>query len=136
MPAGYRSRLSTTGAGQHVAVPRLRSLLPVSRLTVGLWVWRHRAEILGWAQFAGKAAKRLAAGETDDVMAEARLRMSFTAEARTRDVAALDVDVRNGVATLRGRVPPEVHDAAVDVATRNDKVRVRDELEDTRRSRR
>jgi len=119
-----------------VAVPRLRRLLPVSRLTIGLWLWRHRAEILGWAQFAGKAAKRLAAGETDDVMAEARLRMSLTAEARTRDVATLDVDVRKGVATLRGRVPPEVHDAAIDVATRSDRVRVRDELQDTRSAKR
>ena len=113
----------------------LRKVLPVSRLTIGIWLWRHRAEILGWAGFAAKATKRLAAGDTDDVMAEARLRMSLTAEARTRDVSALDVDVRNGVATLRGRVPPEVHDAAVDVATRNNKLRVRDELEDTRAKR-
>jgi hypothetical protein len=118
-----------------VHVPPFRKLLPVSRLTVGLWLWRHRAEILGWAQFAGKAARRLASGETDDVMSEARLRMSLTAESRTRDVPSLDVDVRNGVVTLRGRVPPEVHDAAIDVATRSNKLRVRDELEDTRATR-
>lgn len=110
--------------------------MPVSRLTIGLWLWRHRAEILGWAGFAGKAAKRLAAGDTDDVLAEARLRMAFTGEARTRDVAALDVDVRDGVATLRGTVPPEVHDAALDVATRRDGLRIRDELVDTRPARR
>lgn len=101
----------------------MRRLVPISRMTVALWLWRHRAEILGWAGFARKAATRLAAGQVDDVRAEARLRMALTADARTRDVAALDVDVRDGVATLQGTVPVGVGEAAVEVAQGQPRIR-------------
>jgi hypothetical protein len=108
----------------------MRRVLPVSRVTVGLWLWRHRNEILGWAEFTGKASKRLFAGDVDDVVAEARLRMALTADSRTRDVRGLNVDFRAGVATMSGIVDPSVHDAALEVATRQRSVRrVRDEIE-------
>ena len=101
----------------------MRRLLPVSRATVAMWLWRHRNEILGWAEFAAKAGRRLVAGEIDDVVTEARLRMALTGDARTRDVRALGLDVRGGVATLSGLVDRDVHDAALDIATRNRQVR-------------
>jgi osmotically-inducible protein OsmY len=103
-----------------------------------MWLWRHRALIMGWAGFSARATRRLAAGETDDVMAEGRLRAALTADPRTREASGLDVEVRDGVATLAGVVPAEAHEAAVAVAERQKAVRkVKDRLSDeTRRGRR
>ena len=73
----------------------------------------------------------------DDVLAEGKLRARLTADKRTRNVDGLRVAVTGGVATLRGMVPPEAHDAAVAIATNTAGVtRVRDELTEPGRRRR
>jgi osmotically-inducible protein OsmY len=105
--------------------------VPVSRGAVALWAWRNRTELLDWAGFATRSVPRLQGEERSDVITEARLRARLTNDPRTRGVAGLRVDVSDGVATLSGVVPAEVHDAALAIATDTRGVRrVRDTLRD------
>lgn len=115
----------------------VRGALPVSRLGAAMWAWRHRSEIGGWAGYVARSAPRVIAGDTTDVVIEGRLRARFTGDPRTRNVDGLHVTVQEGVAVLTGMVPPEVHDAAVAIATNtNGVIRVRDELTEPSRRRR
>jgi len=115
----------------------IRGAVPVSRAGAALWAWRHRAEIAGWAGYAVRSAPRLVAGDSGDVLVEGRLRARLTADKRTRNVDGLRIEVDDGVATLRGLVPAEAHDAAVAIATNTTGVqRVRDELQEPARRRR
>jgi osmotically-inducible protein OsmY len=107
----------------------VRNAIPVTRVGVTLWAWRHRNEIGNWLGYAARAAPKVVAGDTDDVLVEGRLRARLTADKRTRNVDGLRVDVADGVATLRGMVPPEAHDAAVAITTNTSGVqKVRDEI--------
>ena len=107
---------------------------PAGRIGVALWAWRHRQEIAGWAGYAAKAVPKLVGGEHPDVLAEGRLRMRLTSDSVTRNADGLRVAVRDGVATLSGLVPSDVHDAAIAIATNTSGItRVKDELEDLRR---
>lgn len=115
----------------------VKGAMPVSRLGVAMWAWRHRTEISGWAGYVARSTPRLAAGDSHDVLAEGRLRARLTADRRTRDVDGLRVEVQDGVAILRGVVDQAVHDAAVTIATNTSGIgRVRDELTAPRRGRR
>jgi hypothetical protein len=116
-----------------------RRALPFSRVGAALWAWQHRDQITGWAGWVTRSAPRLVAGDTRDVVAEGRLRARLAGDARTR--AALDgggreglqVEVRDGVAVLGGRLAPEAHDLVVEVATGTGGVsRVRDEITDSK----
>ena len=109
---------------------------PAGRIGVALWAWRNRQEIAGWAGYAAKAVPRLVGGDHPDVLTEGRLRMRLAGDPVTRKADGLRVAVDDGVATLSGVVPTEVHDAALSIATNTTGVtRVKDELEDqTRRS--
>ncbi len=117
-----------------------RRALPLSRAGAALWAWQHRKEITGWAGWAAGSAPRVLAGDTRDVVTEGRLRARLSADARTRAAlgggsSGLDVEVREGVAVLRGRLAPEAHDLVVDVATGTSGVqRVRDEITDAGRA--
>jgi hypothetical protein len=103
--------------------------VPVSRGAIALWAWRNRTELLDWAGFATRSVPRLQGEERSDVITEARLRARLTNDPRTRGTASLRVDVSDGVATLSGIVSPDVHDAALDIATDTRGVRrVRDTL--------
>jgi osmotically-inducible protein OsmY len=114
-----------------------RNALPLSRVGVTLWAWRHRNEIGGWLGYAARSAPKVVAGDTGDVLVEGRLRARLTADKRTRNVDGLRVEVADGVATLRGMVPAEVHDAAVAIATNTSGVeKVRDEVTEPGRRRR
>ncbi len=115
----------------------VRNALPMSRVGVALWGWRHRNEIGGWLGYAARSAPRLVGGDTTDVLTEDRLRARLTADKRTRNVDGLRIDVVDGVAAVRGMVPTEVHDAAVAIATNTTGVsRVRDEIVEPSRRRR
>ena len=115
----------------------VRGALPMSRVGAAMWAWRHRSEIGGWAGYVARSAPRVVAGDTTDVVVEGRLRARLTADRRTRNVDGLHVTVEDGVAVLRGMVPPEAHDAAVAIATNTTGVvRVRDELTEPSRRRR
>ena len=110
----------------------MKGALPISRVGMALWAWNNRDELVKWGGFAVGAVGRLAEGATTDVVAEARLRARFTADARTRGADGLRVSVTDGVATLTGRVPAAVRDAALDIATASAGVhRVRDEMATT-----
>ena len=114
----------------------VRRLVPLSRAGLALWAWNNRDELTRWAGFAAASVGRIAEGGTRDVVAEARLRASLTSDPRTRG-AKLDVEVREGVATLRGEVSPEVQVAALSIAERASGVRsVRDQMTGVGRARR
>ena len=107
----------------------IKTAVPVSRVGVALWAWHNRDEILDWAGFVAGAGPRVVEGKGGDVVAEARLRLRLTTDARTRSADRLRVSVHDGVATLSGVVEPAVHDAALDLATVASGVRkVRDDL--------
>ena len=98
---------------------------------MALWAWRNRTELMDWAGFAARSVPRLQGDERADVITEARLRARLTNDHRTRGAEGLRVDVSDGVATLSGVVTPEVHDAALAVATDTRGIRrVRDTLRD------
>jgi hypothetical protein len=108
--------------------------VPVTRGAIALWAWRNRTELLDWAGFATRSVPRLQGEERGDVITEARLRARLTNDPRTRGTASLRIDVSDGVATLSGVVSPDVHDAALDIATDTRGVRrVRDTLRDRAR---
>jgi len=114
-------------------VIKLRSLvkgaLPISRVGMALWAWNNRDELVKWGGFAVGAFGRLAEGESSDVVTEAKVRARLTADARTRGADGLRVAVADGVATLSGRVPAAVRDAALEIATAVGGVRrVRDDM--------
>jgi osmotically-inducible protein OsmY len=105
--------------------------VPVSRSAMAWWAWRNRNTLMDWAGFATRSVPRLQGEERGDVITEARLRAKLTNDARTRGATGLRVDVSNGVATLTGVVPAEVHDAVLAIATDTRGVhRVRDSLRD------
>ena len=112
---------------------RLKSFLPLSGSALALWAWQNRDDVVDWAAFGVRAAQSLASGNTEDVKAEARLRMALEKDRRTRRAPGLDVMVRDGVAILKGIVSPEVHDLAVKIAERSEGIRkVDDRLEEIR----
>jgi hypothetical protein len=107
----------------------VKTAVPVSRVTVALWAWRNRDELLRWAGFVAGIPADILDGRPDDVITEAKLRTRLTADSRTRGAEGLRVSVTDGVATLSGVVDPEVHDVALDLASATSGVkRVRDEL--------
>ncbi len=106
--------------------------MPFSRIGAGLWAWRHRQQIAGWAGWMTRAVPRIAAGDTRDVVTEGRLRAAFSTDRRIRDGDEVRAEVVDGVAVLHGVVSPEAHDAALNLATTTSGVRrVRDELQET-----
>lgn len=95
----------------------LRRLLPVSRLGLAMWAWRHRDALADWAQFGARSASSVVrGGSLDDARTELRLRAALTADGRTRG-SAITVSVVAGVARLGGRAAsPAARDAAVELA--------------------
>jgi osmotically-inducible protein OsmY len=112
----------------------LKRYLPVSGSAIALWAWHNRDDVIDWAAFGVRSAQSLANGNTDDVKAEARLRVALAGDRRTRRAPGLDVVVRDGVAVLKGIVDPEVHDVAVKIAERTEGItKVDDQLDEVRR---
>ena len=114
-----------------------RKLLPFSRVGMATWAWNNRNEIGKWGRFAARSTTRLAEGERADVAAEARLRLALSRDRHTRNAPDLHVQVISGIATLSGRVPHDVEQAALKVAERTAGVRrVRNEMKSAGRRRR
>lgn len=106
-----------------------KKALPLSRVGLAMWAWRHRAEIGGWAGYVARSAPRVVAGDTADVKIEGRLRARLTADSRTRNVDGLRVEFNDGIATLSGTVPSAVQEAAMTIAENTAGVReVRDQM--------
>ena len=92
------------------------SLLPASRIGLLWWAWRNRATVLDWAAFALRVVQSMVSGDgLDDAKAEFRLRANLARDRRTRG-ALVGVSVERGVASLTGRVTPDVHAAIQDMA--------------------
>jgi osmotically-inducible protein OsmY len=113
----------------------LKRYLPLSGSAIALWVWRNRDDVVDWAAFGVRSAQSLVSGNTDDVAAEARLRMALHGDRRTRRAPGLEVVVRDGVAVLKGIVDPEVRDVAVKLAEHTQGVRKVDDRTDEIRPR-
>jgi osmotically-inducible protein OsmY len=113
----------------------LRRYLPLSGSAIALWAWRNRDDVIDWAAFGVRSAQGLVNGNTEDVAAEARLRVALHGDRRTRRAPGLDVVVRDGVATLRGIVDPEVRDVAVKLAERTEGIKKVDDRMDEIRPR-
>jgi osmotically-inducible protein OsmY len=112
----------------------LKRYLPISGSALALWAWRNRDGVVDWAAFGVRSAQSLVSGNTEDVKAEARLRMALERDRRTRRAPSLEVMVRDGVAILKGIVDPEVHDVAVKIAENTDGIKkVDDRLDEVRR---
>jgi osmotically-inducible protein OsmY len=112
----------------------LKRYLPISGSALALWAWQNRDDVVDWAAFGVRSAQSLVEGNTDDVKAEARLRMALAKDRRTRRAPGLEVVVRDGIAILKGIVDPEVHDVAAKIAERTEGVKkVDDQLDEIRR---
>jgi osmotically-inducible protein OsmY len=108
--------------------------LPLSGSALALWAWNNRDDVIDWAAFGVRSAQGLVTGNTEDVAAEARLRMALHGDRRTRRAPGLEVFVHDGVAVLKGIVDPEVRDVAVRLAERTEGVRkVDDRMDEIRR---
>jgi osmotically-inducible protein OsmY len=114
----------------------LKRYLPLSGSAIALWAWRNRDDVIDWAAFGVRSAQSLVGGNTEDVAAEARLRMALQGDRRTRRAPGLEVVVRDGVAILKGIVDPEVRDVAVKLAERTEGVKKVDDRLDEVRARR
>ena len=134
LAAGRGSRLFSRYR-HAVTLSRLRKrYLPLSSSTLALWAWRYRHEVIDWAAFGVRAALSLVNGNTDDVKAEARLRLALEKDRRTRHVPGLEVIVSDGTGVLNGIVDRKVHGRAVKIAKRTKGIKkVNDRLEETRR---
>lgn len=94
------------------------------------WAWRHRDELIDWADFGARSVRKVFNGEAHDARLEARVRAGLATDPRTRRATGLRVQAEDGIAKLRGAVTPEVHDVARSIAARTDGVtRVDDELD-------
>jgi hypothetical protein len=108
----------------------VKTALPVSRVTMALWAWHNRDELMKWAGFLAGVVPDVVDGRSSDVIAEAKLRARLTADSRTRGAEGLRVTVEDGVATLSGVVEPDIHDVALDLATATTGItRVRDDVQ-------
>jgi osmotically-inducible protein OsmY len=96
----------------------VKRVAPLSASAVALWTWRNRDEVAEWLGFGARAVRKLAAGETSEVAIEARLRAALNSDKRTRHAPGLRIEVRDGVAYLRGVVDEDAHDVAVKIAKR------------------
>jgi hypothetical protein len=90
--------------------------LPIGRTAAAWWAWKNRRELGRWVGFAFRAVPPTGHGGSD-VLAEGRLRTALARNEHTRGVPTLTVLVRDGVASLGGRLAPEVHDLVARLAT-------------------
>jgi osmotically-inducible protein OsmY len=91
------------------------SWLPIGRTAAAWWAWKNRREVGRWIGFALRAIPPTGL-DGSDALAEARLRAALARDERTRGVPTLTVQVRDRVASLGGRLAPEVHDLVARLA--------------------
>jgi osmotically-inducible protein OsmY len=96
----------------------IRDLVRLSGPALAWWAWRHRHEVIDWADFGLRSTRKVLRGERDDAVLEARVRAAFATDPRTRRADGLRVQVHDGVVELRGAVTPEVRDVAHAIAAR------------------
>jgi hypothetical protein len=83
---------------------RLKRFLPFTSFPTAAWfAYRHRRPILDWSSWVVRSVPRIAGGERDDVVAEARLRLRLAMDDRL-DGDRIRVDVEDGRAILSGDV--------------------------------
>jgi len=68
-----------------------------------LFAWRHRRPIVDWGSWALRSVPRVAQGERDDVLAEARLRLRLAGDERLAG-DRIRIEVEDGRARLSGDV--------------------------------
>ena len=113
-----------------------RRFFPFTTASGAAWfAFRHRRPILDWTRWATTAVPRAINGEHEDVLAEARIRARLQGDERLAgDI--IDVTVDDGRVLLRGEVDKGHRRVVTELAERQKGVRVVDELQERRRSRR
>jgi osmotically-inducible protein OsmY len=108
----------------------MRDLFRLSGPALAWWAWRHRHEVMDWADFGVRSTRKVLMGERSDAVLEARVRAALATDPRTRRADGLRVQVQDGVVELRGAVTPEVRDVAHSIAARTKGVqRVEDKVD-------
>ena len=91
------------------------------------WAWNNREEVVDWTAYGVRAIQNTLAGNTDDVVVEARLRFAILGDRRMRRAIGLEVRVKDGVAILTGLVDPGVRELALRLAEKTEGVRATDD---------
>lgn len=94
----------------------MKKVLPISGSAIALMAWANRDEVLEWTGFGVRATRKLMAHERDEVATEARLRLALNRDRRTARAPGLRIEVRDGVAILRGVVDHGVRPVVVALA--------------------
>lgn len=94
----------------------MKRVLPFSGSAIALLAWSNRDEVLEWTGFGVRATRKLLAHERADVTTEARLRLALNRDRRTAHAPGLRIEVRDGVAILRGVVDHGVRPVVVALA--------------------
>jgi hypothetical protein len=82
----------------------VRRFLPFTSMSGAAWfAFRHRRLIMDWATWVARSVPRLANGQTDDVLAEARLRLRLASDDRLAG-DRINVEVQDGRVLLSGDV--------------------------------
>jgi hypothetical protein len=89
--------------------------LPIGRSAAAWWAWKNRRELGRWVGFALRAIPPAGVSGAD-LLSEARLRGALARDERTRGAPGFSVLVRDGIATLEGRLTPELHDLVAEIA--------------------
>jgi BON domain len=89
--------------------------LPIGRSAAAWWAWKNRRELGRWVGFALSAIQPSGRNGAD-LLTEARLRGALARDERTRGAPSFTVLVRDGIATLEGRLTPQLHDLVVEIA--------------------
>jgi hypothetical protein len=113
----------------------LRRFFPFTASGMAWFAYRHRRPILDWSRWATTAVPRALHGEHEDVLTEARIRVRLQGDERLVG-DRIDVTVDDGRAVLRGEVEKGHREVVTELAGRQAGVRVVDELQERRRSRR
>jgi hypothetical protein len=81
-----------------------RRFLPFTSMSGAAWfAYRHRRPIIDWTTWFARSVPRLADGDTDDVLAELRLRLRLASDERLGG-DRINVEVQDGRALLSGDV--------------------------------
>jgi hypothetical protein len=63
----------------------------LSRVLVLRWAWRNRYDLVRWGRFAMRLPTEVRTRDLDDLVTEARARITLSADPRTRSAKDLDV---------------------------------------------
>jgi osmotically-inducible protein OsmY len=109
--------------GAMLARKLLKEQAVAAATALAYWAWNNREEVVDWTAYGVRAIQNTLAGNTDDVVTEARLRFAILGDRRARRAIGLEVRVKDGVAILTGLVDPGARELALRLAEKTEGVR-------------